>query len=148
LGDGMDWMMRNRPSVLAQLISRIFPSEARSARGVQVVPQLESRAGSRLRIFLIYCRGSAESVNTTMTSLRANHHSSLCQTRRMVVSWNTAMWCAGSLGGMILVILRPKTVILYSSLCWFNRYFLPGRWQFWMRCNPSSGLWRLTFMRA
>jgi hypothetical protein len=65
-------------------------------RRVQVVPQLASRAGSRLRIFLMYCFTSAESVNTATTSLRANHHSSLRQTRRMLDSWNTAMWLAGS----------------------------------------------------
>jgi hypothetical protein len=38
----MDLMMRNRPSVLAQLASRCFPSGACSARGLQGVPQLAS----------------------------------------------------------------------------------------------------------
>ena len=71
----------------------LFAVGSLQCKGVQVVPQLASSSGSRLRIFLMYCRGSAESVNTPTTSTMANHHSSLCQTRRMVVSWKTAIWC-------------------------------------------------------
>jgi hypothetical protein len=37
-------------------------------------------------------------------------------------------------------IVPNKTVILYSGLPLDQSLFLPGRWQFGMRCNPPSGL--------
>jgi hypothetical protein len=61
----------------------------------------------------------------------------------MVVSWNTAMWCAGSLGEMIFFILRPVKLLFYTVVCdCAKRYFFPRRWQFWTRLRPSTGLWR------
>jgi hypothetical protein len=42
----------------------------------------------------------------------------------MVVSWNTAMWCAGSLGEMIFFMMRPIKLLFYTVVCdCANRYF-------------------------
>jgi hypothetical protein len=47
----------------------------------------------------------------------------------MVVSWNTAMWCAGSLGEMIFFILRPVKLLFYTVVYYYaNPYFISRRW--------------------
>ena len=77
-----------KPSNDVETIRSLARGEIRSAEfgANERRDVLTSSTGSRLRIFLMYCRGSAESVSTTMTSVNANHHSSLCQTRRMLAS--------------------------------------------------------------
>lgn len=51
LGEGIDWMMRRMPFVVAVWDLRIFPSGASSLSGVQIVPHLELSSESLERIF-------------------------------------------------------------------------------------------------
>ena len=55
--------------------SEHLPSEAIIRVGVQIVPHLRFSSGSRARIFLIYCLGSALSVSATTTSTTEKNHS-------------------------------------------------------------------------
>src|SRR6266568_3442179 len=76
LGEGMDWMMRNRPSVLEQSI-RCAPPTVSMERVCTICTHPLPSSGSRCFMRWIYCFGSFESIRARTTSSTTNHHSPL-----------------------------------------------------------------------
>ena len=85
-------MKRKIPSSVAAWILRRLPSSAIITTGVQFVPHLAPCSGSQLLIFLMYCFGSALSVNIRNTPTTEKYHSSCSESHAVRIGWSSKSW--------------------------------------------------------